>query len=268
MSSHDIHSIDGFLIDLDGTTYLGRNRISGSAEFIEMLRALDKKFLFLSNNSSEPREVYRERLKTFGIPVDLDEIFTSTEATITYLREERNSFKIFPVGTPSFEKSLRDAGFVLTDTDPDIVLLAFDKTLTYEKLKRACTFINGGVRYLATHPDLVCPTEEGYIPDCGSIIALIKAVTGKEPLVIGKPNVEIVAQALKKLNLSKSRVAIVGDRLYTDILMGVRAGIQTILVLTGETKRQDLENASVKPDFVYDSLSELADHMKVETSKP
>lgn len=164
------------------------------------------------------------------------------------------------MGTPALEEEFRAAGFILTEKDPEIVVLGFDLTLTYEKLERACFFIRQGLPFIATHPDLNCPTPEGPIPDCGSMIALITASTGVKPKIIGKPFPEMIEALRERYGLEDpSTVAMVGDRLYTDIAMGNAAGITSILVLSGETKLEDVDatNAETRPDVIVENLGEI-----------
>lgn len=151
-------------------------------------------------------------------------------------------------------------GHLLVEEDPDFVVLGFDKTLTYEKLKKACILLRSGKKYIATHPDVNCPSKEGPIPDAGSIMAAIEASTGRRPdIIVGKPNPLVVEVISRKFNVSKEKMAMVGDRLYTDIRLGKNAGIVSILVLTGETTLEDLESSGIKPDFVFKSLKELCE---------
>ncbi|MCG2767806.1 MAG: HAD hydrolase-like protein, partial [Anaerolineae bacterium] len=170
--------------------------------------------------------------------------------------------RIYPVGTPALEEEFAAHGFVLTDESPDFAVLGFDTTLTYEKLWKLCDFVRAGVPYVATHPDLNCPTSQGFMPDIGAMIAFVKASTGCEPTVIGKPNREIVEAVKERTGLPGSALCIVGDRLYTDIAMGEESGITTVLVLTGETHLEDIENSPYKPDSVFRDLGALADALE------
>ena len=249
-----------YLLDMDGTTYLGNRVFPGTLKFLDLLRKQGKKFLFLTNNSSQDAEFYAQKLQKMGIDVSAQEVFTSGEATVRYITSLKRNPRVFPLGTPSFERELEKAGCILTDENPDFVVLGFDKTLTYEKVKKACLLLREGIKYIASHPDINCPTEEGLIPDAGAIIALIKASTGREPdIIIGKPRKEFIYEALKKMDAKREESAIVGDRLYTDIRSGLEAGITSILVLTGETKLEDLSSSPYQPTFVLDSLEELAE---------
>ena len=184
----ELKDLKGFILDLDGTTYLSHKIFPGVIEFLEMLKKQNKKFIFLTNNSSQNTSEYVLKLKKMGIEVKKENIYTSGQATAFYLIRQKKSPRIFVLGTPSFEKELKEAGCKLTDKNVDYVVAGFDKTLTYEKLKKGCLLIQGGAKFIASHPDLNCSTTEGDIPDCGSISASITASTGTKPFVIGKPN--------------------------------------------------------------------------------
>ncbi len=246
-----------FLLEMDGTVYLGSRLLPGSLDFLRYLGETGRDHLFLTNNSSRNANYYAEKLTRFGWPAKPDEVLTSGEATALYLGGLKPSARVYLLGTPDLEQEFAAHGFILTDEKPDYVVLGFDMTLTYDKLVRACDLIRAGVPFIATHPDFNCPTETGYIPDCGAMIALITASTGVTPQVIGKPNRQIIDAMFRKKPVARSQVAMVGDRLYTDIVMGHNAGVASILVLSGEAKRGDIDAAPVKPDFVMSGLAEL-----------
>lgn len=246
-----------FLLDMDGTIYLGGNPIDGAVDFVRYLAESGRKRLFFTNNCSVDAGQYEQKLAGMGIPAAREEILTSGEATVRYLVTETPYKRVFAVGTPSFEAELTAGGLELVDQEPDVVVLAFDRTLTYAKLEKACMFLRDGVPYLATNPDKVCPTETGYIPDCGSMAALLFESTGRMPKYIGKPNPEMVAMGLRKLGGTTEETAMVGDRLYTDMQMAYDSGITSILVLSGETKDADLRETVRQPDFVFASVKAL-----------
>lgn len=252
-----ISDIKGFLIDLDGTIYRGNKLLPGAVDFINMLKRRDKKFLIISNNSSKSRKNYKNKLNEFGIEIDEDQIFTSTIATIGYIKKKYPKSKFCPVGTPEFEYELRSNGVKISKNKGDVVLLGFDKTLTYHKIEVAVRLINNGAEFIATHSDILCPVENGFIPDIGTMIALFEKATNRSPKVIGKPNKEMVESALLKLALPPNQVAMVGDRLYTDMKMAHDFGLISILVLSGETKEEDLSNISPKPDYIFKSIREV-----------
>ncbi|ADK82610.1 HAD-IIA family hydrolase [Sediminispirochaeta smaragdinae] len=250
-----------FLLDMDGTIYLGDRLIDGASDFLHKIKANGKQYIFLTNNSSKNKRVYVEKLKRMGIAADSSEVFTSGEATIMYLNKIKKNAHIFLLGTPALEEEFEDAGFSLVrerNQDVDFVVLGFDTTLTYNKLWIACDYIAEGVEYIATHPDFVCPLEGGRcMPDAGSMIALIKGTTGKEPLVIGKPNRFIIDAILEKYSLKKEDMAIVGDRLYTDIRTGLDNGIDSILVMSGETDESMLASTEFIPKYLFGSVKDI-----------
>lgn len=247
---------------MDGTIYLGNRKLPGAGEFIEYLNSSGRKFLFFTNNPTKDARQYEEKLRKLGIEVCRDRILTSGMATIEYLKRETNYRRLFTVAPPSFEEELKACGFVLTDEKPEAVVISFDITLTYEKLRKATYFIRQGLPYFGTNPDLVCPTEEGPIPDCGAIASLLYCATGRYPKYIGKPNPEMIQMALKVLGEGKEVTAMVGDRLYTDMEMAYRSGVTSILVLSGETKKEDLSRVKRKPDFIFDSIAELLSELQ------
>lgn len=256
----DLASLQGlqhFLLDLDGTIYLGRNIIPGAAEFIQYLRDSGRPFLFFTNNSSKSARDYATKLSAMGIAADQDDILSSGEATVRYLLGETPYRSVFAVGTPSFEAELRDAGIELTQSKPEAVVIGFDNTLTYAKLERACLLLREGLPYFATNPDKVCPTEYGYIPDCGSIAALLREATGRSPEFIGKPNPAMIRMGMQKIGATAETTAMVGDRLYTDMQMAYNAGTASVLVLSGETKGTDVDGAGQHPDFIFGSVRDL-----------
>jgi len=251
-----------YVFDQDGTIYLNFKLLNGAREFIDYLNKKKKQIVFqivfISNNSSIGTSTYLKNLtKLLGIKIAQNQIYNSTLATVQYLQSKCIT-KIYCLGTPDFIDELLSYGIKSTEKNPQIIVLAFDTTLTYEKLKKACLFIRGGLDYIATHPDKVCPTHEGFIPDTGSFISLIETATGvKSKKILGKPNPELIYFLLDKLNISLEDAIIFGDRLYTDIQMGKNCGITTALVLTGESKIEDIDHYGIVPDFVFKDLKEV-----------
>lgn len=256
-------TVRGFLLDMDGTFYLGDRLLEGALRFIGLLHDQDKKYLFLTNNSSRHRSQYAQKINRLGLPIAEDAVLTSGEATALYLRDQHPRAKIFMVGTPSLEDEFRQYGFKLVHQDPQFLVLGFDTTLTYQKLWDLCDFVRAGVPYIATHPDFNCPTETGFMPDVGAMIAFVKAATGRVPdLVVGKPNRLIVDAAAIKMSLRVDQLAMIGDRLYTDIALGQTSGITTILVLSGETKLEDVKSSPYRPDYTFENLAGVADWLE------
>lgn len=250
-----------FLLDMDGTIYLGNQLIPGADQFLDILRKTGREFYFLTNNSSRDKGAYVEKLSRLGIEAEPAQVITSGEATAIYLQTLKPGAKLFLLGTENLAREFISHGFSLAgrQDNPDYVVLGFDTTLTYQKLWDACDLVRAGVDYVATHPDFNCPLEGGmYMPDAGAIIAFIEASTGRRPKVIGKPNREIIDAVLSRTRASRQHTAVVGDRLYTDIAMGRQAGLTSILVLSGETKAADLANTQFKPDYVFPSVRELS----------
>lgn len=256
-----LEEIELFVLDMDGTFYLGDRILDGSLEFLEKVLARGKRFLFFTNNSSKSPELYIEKLKRMDCKITRKEIMTSGDVTIAYLNRYYAGKRVYLVGTPALEDSFREAGIPLTEEEPDIVVVGFDTTLTYRKLERACTFIREGALFLATHMDINCPTEDGFIPDCGAMCRLISYSTGVEPRFLGKPEEETLQMILQQTGCRKEHVAFVGDRLYTDVATGVKNGARGILVLSGETKAEDLEKSEIQPDGVFLSLREMGEYL-------
>jgi len=246
-----------YMLDMDGTFYLGERLLPGALDFMDYLAAKNLDYLFLTNNSSKHAGLYAEKIQKMGFDVPVEKVFTSGEATTIYLKKQRPNAKIYLVGTKALEEEFKKSGFLLTESDPDFAVLGFDTTLTYEKIRKFCDFVRAGKPYIATHPDYNCPTEDGFMPDIGSFIALIEASTGRRPdVIIGKPYTHIVDAVVARTGFPPSQIAMVGDRLYTDIALG-KAGITTILVLSGETKKQDLQDSEFQPDIIVDGLDDL-----------
>lgn len=265
----DIHC---YLLDMDGTIYLGNELIDGAKEFLDVLRREKTRALFLTNNSSKNRMNYVEKLRRLGIDATPEDIFTSGEATAMFLRKRYpNGATLFVLGTPPLMEELEHAGFAVKSTrkegleDVDEVVLGFDTTLTYEKLWAACDLVRAKGSYIATHPDFNCPLEGGaFMPDAGAMIAFIHASTEVMPTVIGKPEHTMVDTVLEKYGLQKKELAMVGDRLYTDIAMGEKAGITSILVFSGETTHADYDASTTRATYTFPSVKELKDAILAE----
>ncbi len=249
-----------FIIDMDGTFYLGNRIFEGSMEFLEKVRTSGKKFMFLTNNSSRSSKDYIVKLARMGINIENNEIFTSGEATCLYLKDKYPAdTKYFVMGTNSLVEEFKNHGLIIDNENPDIIILGYDTSITYEKLRKTALFLRKGLPYIATHPDINCPSPEGLIPDAGSYISLFETSVGRKPdLIIGKPNKYIIDMAMKKAGIA-TNAAIIGDRLYTDIASGINARIETILVLSGETTLKDLEHSKIKPNYVLNSIKDLID---------
>ena len=246
-----------FVLDMDGTFYLGDRILEGSLDFLDAVKRTGKDYIFFTNNSSKSPEIYIEKLAKMNCQITRDQIMTSGDVTIRYINTHYPDKTVYLVGTDPLVKSFSDNGIRLTNEMRDIVVVAFDTTLTYEKLERACTYIRNGAIFLATHLDINCPVEGGFIPDCGAFCAAISLSTGKQPKYLGKPFGETVDMVLDKTGEKRERITFVGDRIYTDVATGVNNGAKGFLVLTGETKLDDVATSKVQPDAIYDSLAEI-----------
>ncbi|MHA1193128.1 MAG: HAD-IIA family hydrolase [Promethearchaeota archaeon] len=251
-----------YFFDLDGTIYLEDVLFDGVLELIQLLKKKHKKFYFLSNNSSKSTKDYLVKLKNLKIEISNENIILSQHPTIDYLK--KNSYKrIFLMATESLKNEFREQGFILTENDPEILVLAFDQELTYNRLVKAAMLIQNDIPYIATHLDNRCPTKNGYIPDAGGIAALLKKTTERMPRVFGKPNKEMILFKLDSLKIDPKDAVMFGDRLYTDIKMGMNAGVTTCCVLSGETTLTMInESEELKPDFIIEGIWELLDALK------
>jgi len=257
-----LKEFEGFIFDLDGTVYLGERPIKGAKEVIESLRSDGRKVLFVSNKPIATRESYAEKLTVFGIETSPDEVINSSLVLVRYLSRIKPGARVFPIGERTLIDELEGAGFRITD-DPEeieVVVLAMDRTFNYAKLLTAYRAAKRGAFLIATNPDPTCPMDGGEFPDCASIIAALEACSGRKvEVIVGKPSPIMIEEAMRRLNLPPQRCVITGDRLSTDIAMGKSAGIFSILVLTGVTKREDLEKSEVKPDLVLNGIWEMSE---------
>ena len=248
-----------FIFDMDGTIYLGGIPFDFAIRFIKNLRAAGKKVLFFTNNASHTTPFYQKKLERLGFEPREDEIMTSGDVTLEFLKRFRAGKSVYLVATDELVEEYKREGInILTgdEESADIVITSFDTSLTYKKLDDACRLIRGGAEYLSTHPDMNCPTENGFIPDSGAIAALVTASTGKKPTYFGKPYRETIEMIGEATGFSNEEMCIFGDRLYTDIALGKKFGVTSVLVLSGETKQEDVDAAEEadRPDLVFESL--------------
>ncbi len=256
-------------LDMDGTIYRGGTLFKFTNPFLALLKELGIGYTFLTNNSSKSVKDYIAHLQGMGVAASADQLYTSTNATIEYLREEMPSVqRLFVLGTESMSEEVFSAGFALTTDsatdEPDAVLAGFDTALTFSRLCRAAWWIKRGKPYIASHPDRVCPTDEPTVlVDCGSICAALKEATGRAPdAVPGKPDPRMLRGLLKQKGLRPEQLAMVGDRLYTDMAMAHRAGALGVLVLTGEATAADAAERHPQPDLVVTSIAELGEKLR------
>jgi phosphoglycolate/pyridoxal phosphate phosphatase family enzyme len=250
----------GWLFDLDGTVYLGEGLIPGAAETIAALRADGRRVAFLSNKPLYTRADYAEKLTRLGIPTGAPEVVNSSIVLARHLQKLDAGAPVFVIGEPPLIRELKAHGFeVRGDADVRWVVIAFDRTFDYAKLNTALQAVRRhDARLIATNPDRTCPTEDGEIPDCAGMMAAVEAVTGKRvEVVVGKPSPIILEVALEALGVGASDCVMVGDRIETDIVMGQRLGLATVLVLSGITRRDDPRIAELRPDLVVESIAAL-----------
>lgn len=254
-----------FLLDMDGTIYIDDRLFDGVVEFLDYIRAIGGRYLFLTNNSSRGVENYLDKLYRLGVPATKDNFLTSVDATIDCLQKEYPGKKCYVQGTRSFYAQLQNAGISVTDTpdeDVDILLSGFDRELTFRKLEDSCILLNRGVEWLATNPDWVCPTSYGSVPDCGSVCQMLTNATGRTPRFIGKPQPEMVQLAMRKTGFAPEETVVIGDRIYTDIACGVNAGVDSIFVLSGEGVMADIETYDIHPTWVYPDIAALVKELE------
>ena len=253
-----------FLLDMDGTIYLDNDLFDGTLDFLDYVKSIGGRYIFLTNNSSKGVDKYIEKLEKMGIKSTAEDFLTSTDATILHLKEKEYK-KIYAFGTESFVKQLKDAGLTVTtkrEDGIDCLCLSNDTELTFQKLEDACILLGEDIDYVATNPDWVCPTWYGFVPDCGSFADIIYNATKKRPKFIGKPEPEMAYLAMKATGFPKEETVLFGDRLYTDIACGVNAGISTVFVLSGEGTMDDLEKSEVKPEFIYENIRKIYEDLK------
>jgi HAD superfamily hydrolase (TIGR01450 family) len=253
----DLRSKAAVFFDLDGTIYLDETPIDGAVDVVDELRASGVDVYFLSNNSSRWKPTYADRLSSLGIDANPDDIILSTDGVIDYLRTNGIESS-YVVGTEAMRGAIAEAGIEPTASDPETIIVGFDTELTYEKVAAATLAIRDGAEFLVAHGDRVCPTEAGLIPDCGSIAALVKTATGRDPShVFGKPSVGMIDHVLEREGYAPGEVVIVGDRLSTDIELAERLGCGSVSVLSGETTRRAVETADQQPSLVVESVAAL-----------
>tara|TARA_B100001559_G_C16333820_1_gene544765 strand:+ start:85 stop:846 length:762 start_codon:yes stop_codon:yes gene_type:complete len=252
-----LDGIDAIFLDLDGTIYLGGEPIEGALDFLERLKQRGIRRFFLSNNSSKSVSQYLEKLTSMGIPATKQDILLSTHDLLSWLKEEGIT-ETYLVGTEGMREMLEDDGIRTRAQSPQYVVLGYDTEINYEKLSTASIHLHRGVPMVASHPDIVCPSPDGGLPDTGAYIDLFEATTGVRPVhICGKPNPGMILHKVVELGLRPDNCAMVGDRLYTDIEMAERSGVHGILVLSGEATMSDASDATQKPSLIVDSVASL-----------
>lgn len=253
-----IDKVKMFVLDMDGTIYLENNLFPFTKAFLEKVKETGRDYCYFTNNSSKNQEDYLRKLKNMGIAVAPERMFLSSLVIIEWLKEHHAGESFYVVGTPNLLATFEENGLTLDDKNPDVVILAFDTTLTYEKLDKACYFLRHGARYYGVNMDYNCPMAGGeYIPDCGSMAKLIERSTGRFPEFFGKPSRHTLDYIMKHTGYKEEEIAVIGDRIYTDIALANDSKATSIMVLTGETQLKDLDDYDYSPDIIVDSLESI-----------
>ncbi|TKH06992.1 TIGR01457 family HAD-type hydrolase [Peribacillus simplex] len=247
-------SYKGYLIDLDGTMYRGTEQIAEAAGFINDLRKRDIPYLFVTNNSSRTPAQVADKLRSIGISTEDEQVFTTSMATANYIAEQKKDASVYVVGEEGIIEALKEKGMKFVQEHPDFLVMGIDRSVNYEKLSKACLAVRNGAVFISTNGDIAIPTEQGLLPGNGSLTSVVSVSTQVQPIFIGKPESVIVEQALRVLGVPKEETIMVGDNYDTDILAGINAGIDTLLVHTGVTTKERLKQYKEQPTHVVDTL--------------
>ena len=258
MSRREIRS---WLMDMDGVLVREQYAIPGAAEFLSRLEERGTPFMVLTNNSMYTRRDLAARLRRSGLEVPEESIWTSALATATFLEDQRPGGSAFVIGEVGLTTALHESGYTLTESDPDYVVLGETRTYSFERITEAIRLIGAGARFIATNPDNIGPTPDGPLPATGSYAALISRATGVAPYFVGKPNPLMMRSALNALDAHSEHTAMIGDRMDTDVVSGLEAGLEAILVLTGVTSRAEAERHPYRPSRIVDSVADLVDEL-------
>lgn len=246
-----------YLIDMDGVLVRGRTVIPGATQFLQSLRDREAKFLVLTNNPLYTPRDLAHRLRTIGLDISAEDIFTSAMATARFLKSQMDRGKAFVIGESGLTSPLHEIGYIITDQDPDYVVLGETTTYNFELITKAIRLVSRGAHFIATNPDPSGPAEEGIVPACGAMAALIEKATNRVPFFIGKPNPLMMRTALNYLGVHSEETVMVGDRMDTDIVAGVQSGLDTILVLSGVTTRQDIAAFPFQPGGIVETVADI-----------
>jgi NagD protein len=254
----DIRTKRGFICDMDGVLYHGNKLLPGVKRFIAWLKKEKKSFLFLTNASERsPREL-KEKLRRLGIDVEETVFYTSALATAHFLSAQKPGGSAYVIGEPGLVNALYDAGFTMNDVNPDYVVVGETKSYNYETIKQAVNLVLKGARLIGTNPDITGPVEYGIVPACKALVSPIELAAGKKAYFVGKPNPLMMRHGLKRIQCTREESVVIGDRMDTDVIAGVEAEIDTVLVLSGVTKKEDLDQFAYRPSLVLDGVAEIA----------
>lgn len=254
-----IRAKNAFIIDMDGVIYHGNRLLPGAAEFVAWLKSKEKKFLFLTNSSERSPAELSQKLARLGIEVDASHFYTSALATAAFLASQRPHGSVYAIGEPGLINALYEAGYTMNNVNPDYVVVGEARSYNLDTIEKAVSLVFGGARLIGTNPDLTGPTEKGIMPACGSLLAPIELATGRKAYFVGKPNPLMMRHAIRKLGVTREETAIVGDRMDTDIVAGIESDMETVLVLSGVTAREDLDSFAYGPRHVLEGVFEIPD---------
>lgn len=252
----NLHKYKGYLIDLDGTMYRGSEKIEAAGRFVLRLKEASIPYLFVTNNSSRKPEQVAEKLVSLGVPAEPAQVFTTSMATANYIAEQKADASYYVIGEEGIQAALQQKGLEYKEDKPDYVVIGIDRSINYEKLAKGALAIRAGATFISTNGDNVIPTERGLLPGNGSLTSVLTVATGVKPIFIGKPEPIIVNQALEAIGLTKDETLMVGDNYETDIMAGINAGMDTLIVHTGVTSREALKVYDIQPTYSIDSLDE------------
>lgn len=249
-------SYKAYLIDLDGTMYRGKEKIPSAVDFVKSLKEKDLPYLFVTNNSTQTPDEVADRLKAFDVPAKPGNVLTTSLATADYIHRQKPGASVYFIGERGLREALIEKELRYDEENPDYVVVGMDREITYEKLAKACLAVRKGAKFLSTNPDIALPTERGFLPGNGSLTSVVTVSTETEPLFIGKPEPVVIDLALQQLGVDKEEALMIGDNYRTDILAGIHAGVDTLMVYTGVTTQEALEKETDKPTYVVNDLSE------------
>jgi NagD protein len=258
----------GYLIDMDGVLYRGRDVIPGAADFIEQLRDRDIPFRLLTNNSQRTRRDVMAKLARMGIAVEEEHIYTSAMATARFVAEQKPAGTAFVIGEGGLLTALHQNGYAVVDHEPDYVIMGEGRTFNLKLVEAAVRMILGGAKLIATNLDPNCPTQDGLRPGCGAMVAMLELATGSRAFSVGKPSPVMMRAARKELGLATDETTMIGDTMETDILGGVQLGFHTVLVLSGGTRREDLQRYAYRPEIVVESLADFSEMLEETDWQP
>ncbi len=252
-----IRNKDGFICDMDGVIYHGNKILPGVAEFVNWMLDNDKRFVFLTNSAERTPHELSMKLERMGLSVSADHFYTSAMATAAFLHSQKPGCTAYVIGEAALTKALYDLGIYMNDVNPDYVVMGETHSYSFEKIEKAIALVNNGAKLIGTNPDITGPTEKGIAPATGALIAPIEIATGKKAYFVGKPNPLMLRHGLKRIGCHSSEIAFIGDRMDTDIIAGIESNVDTVLVLSGVTKMEDIDLFPYRPKYIVNGVGDL-----------